>query len=939
ADVAQNLMEQLGGGGSSFVLGPSVSAGASRHGRTSPREATAAAAPASCSQISMLPAVPQTAASRRGVCSRSPLSGLLRSTPSTKTSPNPSLHPFGHNQQQPSGQQQEQQEQEDQQRVCSNLSSALALILTPQPPGWTELHVSSDGAVPDGTSDATANGGRDSKHAGAVPVGPGGMPGPLTPPGLLEKAATLLLHKDKSRRRSSIDFPGLQALESIRRGAGGGGVSVGGGAALESPFGRGLTNVISTRRRSLAEHAFSSLTHEPIDGATAPGDLRTTGRRSCGICTASTALSEANNAVAMVSKEDGACGAGFSGGMIDTEGGAGCSGGGVAGHSAERLVPRRLSAVMSLFARRGSTASLGSLPRDTSLDGGGKLGWLGGGGGGGNNGFIDGSFSATRNASLPCNAAHPLTPWGHAASEASLLAPPHNSRLGQLLGSPSRAASGKCAVSVADATAVAVAAPAPNGSAAVTPARRHLPPPIAVIDEVERLLAKADSWQFDSWALQEATQGHALSALGFYLIQRAKLLSTFRLKPVTLARLLRQIEAGYQSSNPYHNATHAADVLQTLHVIVYSAQLHVHYLDPLGLLAAYYAAIVHDYGHPGLTSDFLIATSDSLAVRYNDRSPLENHHCAASFSLLLRPELDLLAPLSPAERSSFRKQVIEMVLATDMKQHFSILSHFSTVHRLAAYSQQQQQQQQQAASPGGGPASSKQPKQLARRTLRRTLSRVLSFTPDSTLVSEPCAAFAANWSEPPPKPVDETERLLSLQVALKCADIGHLGEALEVHKRWLVELEEEFFRQGDRERQLGLPISSLFDRAKQGVSKSQVGFYEFVALPLVHALSSAFPGAQPLMRCFVQNYNHWRVLDGQQPVEVPKGKEQAADDESRRESQEQRRPSQRRSRQQERESEQQEPEKVVEPLGSMLLCVPDAAILTAADLQQTNDNV
>ena len=30
-------------------------------------------------------------------------------------------------------------------------------------------------------------------------------------------------------------------------------------------------------------------------------------------------------------------------------------------------------------------------------------------------------------------------------------------------------------------------------------------------------------------------------------------------------------------------------------------------------------------------------------------------------------------------------QVIDMVLATDMKQHFAILSHFKTVHRLGAY--------------------------------------------------------------------------------------------------------------------------------------------------------------------------------------------------------------------------------------------------------------
>ncbi|PNG99237.1 Calcium/calmodulin-dependent 3',5'-cyclic nucleotide phosphodiesterase 1B, partial [Tetrabaena socialis] len=172
---------------------------------------------------------------------------------------------------------------------------------------------------------------------------------------------------------------------------------------------------------------------------------------------------------------------------------------------------------------------------------------------------------------------------------------------------------------------------------------------------VERLLAGVDSWHFDTWKLQEATQGHALSSLGYFILQREGLVKRFRLKPVTLARLLRQVECGYQD-NPYHSATHAADVLQTLHVTIHAAQLHVHYLNPLELLGVYYAAMVHDYAHPGLTGDFLVATSDKLAVRYNDRSPLENHHCAASFALLSRPELDAFAPLSKTERGAFRKQ-------------------------------------------------------------------------------------------------------------------------------------------------------------------------------------------------------------------------------------------------------------------------------------------
>ena len=119
------------------------------------------------------------------------------------------------------------------------------------------------------------------------------------------------------------------------------------------------------------------------------------------------------------------------------------------------------------------------------------------------------------------------------------------------------------------------------------------------------------------------------------------------------------------------------------------------------------------------------------------------------------------------------------------------------------------------------------------------------------------ASGGSRMGGPAPQPLDESERLLAMCIALKAADLGHLGEELEVHKRWLAGLEEEFFRQGDQERELGIPISPLFDRAKQGVSKSQVGFYEFVGLPIVHALTSAFPGAAPLMTCFTTNYLHW----------------------------------------------------------------------------------
>ena len=51
------------------------------------------------------------------------------------------------------------------------------------------------------------------------------------------------------------------------------------------------------------------------------------------------------------------------------------------------------------------------------------------------------------------------------------------------------------------------------------------------------------------------------------------------------------------------------------------------------------------------------------------------------------------------------------------------------------------------------------------------------------------------------------------------------------------------FRQGDRERALGQPISPLMDRTKGGVTKSQTGFFNVVALPMYTVGRISYPGS------------------------------------------------------------------------------------------------
>merc|ERR1712070_212211 len=113
-------------------------------------------------------------------------------------------------------------------------------------------------------------------------------------------------------------------------------------------------------------------------------------------------------------------------------------------------------------------------------------------------------------------------------------------------------------------------------------------------------------------------------------------------------------------------------------------------------------------------------------------------------------------------------------------------------------------------------------------------------------------------------PTSPEEAVLALQIALKCADIGHLALAWPVHMRWVKRLEQEFFAQGDQEKKLGMPeVSFLMDSDKPGVSETQVGFFNFVALPLFRTLAAAFPNASPMNDAVEANFEKWSNIQAE----------------------------------------------------------------------------
>lgn len=62
-----------------------------------------------------------------------------------------------------------------------------------------------------------------------------------------------------------------------------------------------------------------------------------------------------------------------------------------------------------------------------------------------------------------------------------------------------------------------------------------------------------------------------------------------------------------------------------------------------------------------------------------------------------------------------------------------------------------------------------------------------------------------------------------LQIALKCADISNPTRPWDISHKWSVKVCDEFFRQGEFERKLNLPITSICDQQSTSVAKIQTG--------------------------------------------------------------------------------------------------------------------
>uniref|UniRef100_A0A674MHQ3 Phosphodiesterase n=1 Tax=Takifugu rubripes TaxID=31033 RepID=A0A674MHQ3_TAKRU len=326
----------------------------------------------------------------------------------------------------------------------------------------------------------------------------------------------------------------------------------------------------------------------------------------------------------------------------------------------------------------------------------------------------------------------------------------------------------------------------------------------------EELLSKdledINKWGLNIFRVAEHSHNRPLTCVMYTIFQERDLMRTFKIPADTFVTFMLTLESHYHSDVAYHNSLHAADVAQSTHILLSTPALDAVFTD-LEILAAIFAAAIHDVDHPGVSNQFLINTNSELALMYNDESVLENHHLAVGFKLLQEDNCDIFQNLTKKQRQTLRRMVIDMVLATDMSKHMSLLADLKTMVE----------------------------------TKKVTSSGVLLLD-------------------------NYTDRMQVLRNMVHCADLSNPTKPLDLYRQWTDRIMDEFFHQGDRERERGMEISPMCDKHTASVERTQVGFIDYIVHPLWETWADlVHPDAQDILDTLEDNRNWYQSMIPQSP--------------------------------------------------------------------------
>lgn len=272
-------------------------------------------------------------------------------------------------------------------------------------------------------------------------------------------------------------------------------------------------------------------------------------------------------------------------------------------------------------------------------------------------------------------------------------------------------------------------------------------------------------WSYDVFSRsEEELIMHAID-----IFDERGLFSNFSIPVTTFVNFVKEIKQGYNHTAPYHNHFHAFDVMHVCYMLITRCRAD-EFLDSFNTLSLLVGALAHDLGHDGFNNSFHCSTNSELAVMYNGISVLENYSAAYLFRILRKDNCNIFARLSETESNKLRSRLIDMILDTDAKNHFTLMTQFK--HALET-------------------------KQLSRGLLSSMLLHV--------------------------------------------SDVSNPARPGTIARKWAFAVQEEFFRQGDKEKALHSPVSPFMDRELENLPQMQIAFIDAVVKPVFKLLDDLLP--------------------------------------------------------------------------------------------------
>ncbi|XP_052746678.1 probable 3',5'-cyclic phosphodiesterase pde-5 isoform X2 [Bicyclus anynana] len=248
---------------------------------------------------------------------------------------------------------------------------------------------------------------------------------------------------------------------------------------------------------------------------------------------------------------------------------------------------------------------------------------------------------------------------------------------------------------------------------------------------------------------------------------------------------------------PYHNFDHGWSVAHAMYVILKND--HEQRFNYNMKLALFVACLCHDLDHRGYNNKYLKDTKSPLAAMYTS-SALEHHHFSITVTILQQDGLNIFSKLSSNDYKEILQYMKQCILATDLSAFPNNLSKLNKI------------------------------------------------------VNQNSENQSFNWDIP-------SNRSLVMDLSMTAADLSASAKPWDIQNKTVKVIFEEFYGQGDKEREAGQTPMPMMDRNKpKQQCVSQVEFFDHICIPCFSMLYKIFPNTKPMYDMALKNFDRWQSM-------------------------------------------------------------------------------